>query len=33
MHPDKRSMRRKFIRAQHYDDFLLDRIRCIRKHE
>ena len=30
MHPDKRSVRRKFIRAQRDDDFLLDMIRCIR---
>ena len=33
MHPDKRSMRRKFIHAQRSDDFLLELIRCIRKHE
>ena len=29
MHPDKRSVRRKFIHAQRCDDFLLDMIRCI----
>ena len=33
MHPDKRSVRRKFIRAQRDDDFLLDMIRRIRKNE
>ena len=33
MHPDKRSIRRKFTRAQRDDDFLLDMIRRIRKHE
>ena len=33
MHPDERSVRRKFIHAQRNDDFLLDMIRRIRKHE
>ena len=33
MHPDKRSVRRKFIHAQRCDDFLLDMIRCIRRRE
>ena len=33
MHPDKRSIRRKFTRAQRDDDFLLDMIRRIRKRE
>ena len=33
MHPDRRSIRREFTRAQHADDFLLDMIRRIRKHE
>ena len=31
MHPDKRSIRRKFTRAQRDDNFLLDMIRRIRK--
>ena len=30
MHPDKRSIRRKFTRAQRDDDFLLDMIRRVR---
>ncbi len=33
MHPDKRSVRRKLIRARRDDDFLLDMIRRIRKNE
>ena len=33
MHPDKRSVRRKFTRAQRDDDFLLDMIQRIRKRE
>ena len=33
MHPDKRSIRRKFTRAQRDDNFLLDMIRRIRKRE
>ena len=33
MHPDRRSVRRKFIHAQRRDDFLLDTIRCIRRRE
>ena len=33
MHPDKRSIRRKFIHAGRSDDFLLELIRGIRKHE
>ena len=33
MHPDKRSIRRKFFLAQHSDDFLLDMIRGIRRRE
>ena len=33
MHPDKRSIRRKFIHAQRRDDFLLELIRCIRRHD
>ncbi len=33
MHPDKRSIRRKFIHAGRNDDFLLDMLRRIRKHE
>ena len=31
MHPDKRSVRRKFILAQRSDDFLLEMIRCVRR--
>ena len=30
MHPDKRSVRRKFILAQRSDDLLLEMIRCVR---
>ena len=33
MHPDKRSVRRKFVRAQRNDDVLLAMIRGIRRHE
>ncbi len=33
MHPDKRSIRRKFTRTQRDDNFLLDMIRRVRKHE
>ena len=33
MHPDKRSVRRKLLHAQRSDDFLLDLIRVVRKHE
>ena len=33
MHPDKRSVRRKFLHAMRRDDFLLDMIRHIRNHE
>ena len=33
MHPDKRSVRRKFIHAQRNDDFLLEMIRGVRRHE
>ena len=33
MHPDKRSVRRKFARAQRNDDALLDMIRGIRRRE
>ena len=33
MHPDKRSVRRKFARAQRSDDVLLDMIRRIRRRE
>ena len=33
MHPDKRSIRRKFIHAGRNDDFLLDMLRRTRKHE
>ena len=33
MHPDKRSIRRKFFLAQHSDDFLLDMIRGTRRRE
>ena len=33
MHPDKRSVRRKFARAQRNDDFLLELIRVIRRLE
>ena len=33
MHPDKRSIRRKFMHAGRSDDFLLEMIRGIRKHE
>ncbi len=33
MHPDKRSVRRKFARAQRNDDVLLDMIRGIRRRE
>ena len=33
MHPDKRSVRRKFLNAMWRNDFLLDMIRYIRNHE
>ena len=33
MDPDKRSVRRKFARAQRNDDVLLDMIRRIRRRE
>ena len=33
MHPDKRSVRRKFLNAMWRNDFLLDTIRHIRNHE
>ena len=33
MHPDRRSVRRKFARAQRNDDFLLELIRVVRRRE
>ncbi len=33
MHPDKRSVRRKFLHAQRKQEFLVDMIRRIRRSE
>ncbi len=33
MHPDKRSIRRKFIHAQRKQEFLVEMIRCVRRLE